>query len=129
MKIGDIISEYCRTHGVSYRQFAELSGLTSGYLTMLTKGENPKTKRPITPTLETYVKLALTMGMSIEDLFVMMDDAPISLVPDTTIASDVLSIDERRLIAAYRAADERAREDALNTLLNHPAVKEKESHA
>ena len=40
-----------------------------------------------------------------------------------------LSTDERRLIAAYRAADERAREDALNTLLNHPAVKEKESHA
>ena len=40
-----------------------------------------------------------------------------------------LSTDERRLIAAYRAADERAREDALNTLLNHPAVKEKESRA
>ena len=40
-----------------------------------------------------------------------------------------LSPDERRLIAAYRAADERAREDSLNTLLNHPAIKEKESHA
>jgi len=40
----------------------------------------------------------------------------------------VLTPDERRLIAAYRAADERARADALDTLVKHPAKKESANH-
>ena len=36
-----------------------------------------------------------------------------------------LSPIERRLIAAFRAADERAKEDAMNTLLSHPRIREK----
>ena len=36
-----------------------------------------------------------------------------------------LSQIERRLIAAFRAADERAKEDAMNTLLSHPRIREK----
>jgi transcriptional regulator with XRE-family HTH domain len=43
---------------------------------------------------------------------------------------DMISISEieRRMLSAYRAADERAKQDALNTLLSHPAEK-KERHA
>lgn len=33
---------------------------------------------------------------------------------------DELTADEHRLVSAYRAADDRAREDALKTLLDHP---------
>lgn len=33
---------------------------------------------------------------------------------------DELTADEHRLVTAYRAADDRAREDALKTLLDHP---------
>lgn len=40
----------------------------------------------------------------------------------------VLTPDERRLIAAYRAADERARADALDTLIKHPSKKESANH-
>lgn len=40
---------------------------------------------------------------------------------------DMISISpiERRLLSAYRAADERAKEDAMNTLLSHPIAIEK----
>lgn len=40
---------------------------------------------------------------------------------------DMISISEaeRNLLSAFRAADERAKEDAMNTLLSHPIVKEK----
>ena len=40
---------------------------------------------------------------------------------------DMISISEaeRYLLLAFRAADERAKEDAMNTLLSHPKVKEK----
>ena len=129
MKLGDIIDNFCKSHGFSYRQFAEISGLTSGYITMLVQNKNPKTGKPLKPTLETYKKIVIAMNMGLDELFDIMDDAPIDLTPDTTIAGDTLTLTERRLIAAYRAADERAREDALNTLLNHPAVKEKENRA
>lgn len=37
--------------------------------------------------------------------------------------ADVLTPEERELLAAYRAADDRARSDALATLLQHPAAK------
>lgn len=40
---------------------------------------------------------------------------------------EFLSADEHILIGAYRAADDRAREDAIKTLLNHPREKEGQS--
>lgn len=42
---------------------------------------------------------------------------------------DALTQKERQVIAAYRAADDRAQEDALRTLLDHPAVQKKENLA
>jgi len=36
----------------------------------------------------------------------------------------MLTLDERRLIAAYRAADERARADALYVCQSHPAKRQ-----
>lgn len=42
---------------------------------------------------------------------------------------DALSPEERRLVSAFRAADDRAREDAMRTLLEHPAAQKKESLA
>ena len=79
MKIGDIITKYCSDHGLSYRQFALQCGVTNGYISMLINGENPKTGKPLRPTVETYEKLAVGMGMDINELFNMMDDAPVSL--------------------------------------------------
>jgi len=41
----------------------------------------------------------------------------------------ILATDELQLLTAYRAADFRAREDALKMLLDHPASTQKESPA
>ena len=43
--------------------------------------------------------------------------------PAYSIVESTLTEDELKLLDAYRAADERARSDALATLLQHPAVK------
>ena len=77
MRIGEIIKKYCHDHGVSGREFALKSGLTSGYISMLTLGRNPKTQRAVKPTIETYKKLAAAMGISIDDLFEQLDEPPI----------------------------------------------------
>ena len=82
MTLGMIIGAYCQRQGISYRKFAELSGLTSGYISMLVNGKNPNTGKPLRPTLDTYIKLADTMHISINELFKIMDDAPVILNSD-----------------------------------------------
>ena len=55
---------------------------------------------------------------------------PYSILYSEKEIEDMISISpaERRLLSAFRAADERAREDAINTLLSHPMEKQK-NHA
>ena len=49
------------------------------------------------------------------------------LYQDYMSKQDSISEEEYRLISAYRAADDRAREDALKTLLDHPRKKDEQS--
>lgn len=45
---------------------------------------------------------------------------PVDLIDLDQEESSTLSMKELALVAAYRAADDRAREDAMNTLKQHP---------
>lgn len=45
---------------------------------------------------------------------------PVDLIDLDQEESSTLSMEELALVAAYRAADDRAREDAMNTLKQHP---------
>ena len=45
---------------------------------------------------------------------------PVDLIDLGQEESSTLSMEELALVAAYRAADDRAREDAMNTLKQHP---------
>lgn len=68
MNIGEIISKYCDDHGMSFRQFADKSGLTSGYISMLVNNKNPKTGKPPVPKIKTYQQIANAMGITLHDL-------------------------------------------------------------
>lgn len=81
MKLNELILDYCRKNGLSQRQFSEKIGISSGYLTMLIRNQNYNTKRTIQPTIDTYKKVAVGMGLSIDELFEAIDDAPISIPP------------------------------------------------
>ncbi len=45
---------------------------------------------------------------------------PVDLIDLEPDQSSTLTMEELALVAAYRAADDRAREDAMNTLKQHP---------
>ena len=77
MTIGEMIEKYCRDNEITNQHFAELCKVSKGYISQLINGRNPKTGRPITPTIETYIKIAEAMNITIEDLFRQIDDAPI----------------------------------------------------
>lgn len=82
MKLGDLIREYREQHHMSQRQFALRCGLSNGYISMLERGENPKTHKPVTPTLQQMKKLADGLRMTTTDLFGLVDDMPVELSTD-----------------------------------------------
>ena len=79
MKLKDLLFEYRAVNSLSMEDFAIRCGLTRAYISVLEKGINPRNKKPVVPTLETYDKLATGMNISLEELFSKIEDAPVSL--------------------------------------------------
>lgn len=83
MTLQELITSYLTERNLSQRQFATQCGLSNGYISMIVRGENPKTHQPIMPTLPKLKQLASGMGISLSELFTSVDDMPIDFVPDT----------------------------------------------
>ena len=79
MTLGDFIVAYRSKEGCSQREFANKCELSNGYISMLERGINHKTKAPIKPTLPQIKKLADGMGISIMELFEAVDDLPVDI--------------------------------------------------
>lgn len=76
MLLGEYIKEYRASHGdMSQDAFAKLSGLSKGYISMLERNQNPKSKLPIAPTVDTFTKVAKATGISINQLFEIIDSS------------------------------------------------------
>ncbi len=82
MELRELIKAYREEHGLSQRQFAAISGLSNGYISMVERGMNPKTKQPVTPTLPALKKLSDAMGLTLSDMLAQIDDMPIDLTDD-----------------------------------------------
>lgn len=68
MELGRIVKEYRKEEGLSQRQFADLCGVSNGYISMIEEGKNPKTNEPIQPSLPMLKKLACAMDISLDIL-------------------------------------------------------------
>ena len=84
MKLGDLIREYRLEHDCSQRQLAIACGLSNGYISILEKGINPNTGRPVTPTIPQLKKLSSGMGMTLMELLDKVDDMPIDISVNAT---------------------------------------------
>ena len=121
MTIGEIVSKYCKEHGITFQQFAVKCSLSKGYVSMLVNEKNPKTGKPLKPTIETYQNIADGMHMTLDELFEVMDDAPVRLnkkSQDQQLNERKLSEDERMLIEAFRAADSKGRFRIIQVCMN-----------
>lgn len=74
MTLGDLIRQYREEHGLSQRQFAQICGLSNGYISLLELGYNRRTGKPVSPMLTQFHKLAKGMGMTIDDLIRILGD-------------------------------------------------------
>lgn len=127
MTIGDYIAKYRKTNKISQRAFAKRCGLSNGYISMLERGCNPKTKEPICPTLPQLKKLADGMSVSVTEIFETVDDMPvdISIVQDyastSNCESPILSENERemlRLFSQLSSNDQIVEINRIRTLYN-----------
>ena len=79
MKIGEIIKNYRTQNDLSQRAFAKKCGVSFGYVSMLESGKNPRSDKPLVPALTVLNKLAIGMGITIDQLIDLADDMDISL--------------------------------------------------
>ena len=117
MKLGDLIREYRETHDLSQRQFAIQCDLSNGYISILEKGVNPSTGKPVTPTIPQLKKFADGMRMTLSDLFEQADDMPID------IGSNIIPMPETRkipLVGAIACGDPILAEENIEEYVSIP---------
>ena len=73
MTIGELLYNYRKQHNMTMQEFADKSGLSKGYISMLEKGRHPQSNRSLIPSVETVDKIASAMGISIDELLQMVD--------------------------------------------------------
>ena len=93
MRLGDFIKKYREQHDLSQRQFALSCGLSNGYISMLERGVNPNTDKPVTTNLQQLKKLADGMGTTMMELLESVDDMPID------IATEAMSLSGQKMSA------------------------------
>ena len=81
MTLGEYIAAYRARQGISQRKFADIVGVSNGYISMLEKNENPTTQKPITISMPVLKKIANAMGLTFSELVSQVDDIPIDLGP------------------------------------------------
>ncbi|MBQ7436060.1 MAG: helix-turn-helix transcriptional regulator [Oscillospiraceae bacterium] len=79
MTLSEIISDYRNKHGLSQRKFAEMCGVSNGYISMLEKGSNPKTGKAIVPALDRLQRIAKVMGMTVDELLTLADEIEVDI--------------------------------------------------
>ena len=92
MTLGDVIKTYRTEHSLSMDEFAKRSSLSKGYISMLEKNRNPKTGKPIIPSILTYQRVAKAMSTSVDVLMQTVDkEQLVSLEQTSAPTSDNLS--------------------------------------
>ena len=130
MTLKEYVIEYRKSHKISQRKFAAMCDLSNGFISMLEKGDNHHTQKPITPSLPTLKKLATGMGISLDELLSVTDDIQLNLTAfdlEDSSTMESFSDKEIQLIEAYRKAtptDQQIVELALQKYMVTPCIAE-----
>lgn len=103
MTLGDIIKQYRHENNLSMDAFAERCGITKGYVSMIEKNENPRTKRPISPTTKKLEAISHTMGISLSELLEKINGKTTKKLSDRIDMIPVGSTVSVRVVGTVRA--------------------------
>ena len=120
MKLSELIINYRKRMNISQREFSRKCDLSNTYISFLENENNPKTGKPIIPTLEQYKKLADGMGISVQELFELLDrDAPVDIGSSNPVPADAdipKSDDIRLLIRGLNRLSPEQVSQAINVM-------------
>jgi len=78
--LGELIKEYRTENGMSMDQFAQRSGLSKAYVSVLERNYNPVNGKPVVPSLETIKAVSLAIGKDFNDVIALLDgNQPVQL--------------------------------------------------
>lgn len=100
MKVGEWLKLYREQHNLSMQALADLCGFSKAYINVLEKGVNPKTGKPISPTMQTFEKIARGTKTDVDTLLKILDgDQPITVnAPASDDLPDLTQKDEREIM-------------------------------
>lgn len=79
MTLGQYVRQYREEHNLSQRKFAELCGLSNAYISILEDGKSPKTGKDLIPKLDSLLRIANAMNITLDDLFDVIDDMEVDI--------------------------------------------------
>lgn len=79
MTLGDLIKKYRKEHSMSQQSFADLTGLSKAYISILERNFNPVNKKQPIPSVATIKSVAIAMNTDFNDLIAILD-------PDTQVS-------------------------------------------
>ncbi len=118
MRIGLIVQNYRQKNHLSMESFAKRCNLSKAYIGLLEQGIHPKTKKPISPSVDTVRKIAEGMNMDFEDFFKLLDE-DITLNDEPSMELDDASSKTAQHLANYSrlTAEDQCKVDELIALL------------
>lgn len=84
--LGEILTQYMNENNLSLRDFAEKANISHTYVGKLQKGLDPRTNKPIEPTLDVIEKVAKAMNMTLQELLKSIGKIPSYSDSEYTIA-------------------------------------------
>ena len=73
MHLGEIIHKYRAVNNISMDAFAEKSGISKAYISLLEKNKHPKTGKPIEPSIACIRQAAKGLNIDFDVLFNQLD--------------------------------------------------------
>lgn len=116
MTLKDFVINYRKEHNLSQRQFALQCGLSNGYISMIEREKNPKTGEKITPTLTALNKIATGMNMSLNDLFISVDDMEVNIEKPASNSEGELNDIDIEIISLLADLSPESKEQAVSFL-------------
>lgn len=70
MKLGEFIKKKRQEQGLTLRELAKRVDLSHSYISQIENGFDPRSGKPITPTIDTIEKLSIGLGLSFKEVLV-----------------------------------------------------------
>ncbi len=99
MNLGEYVKQYRDEHNLSQRAFAELCGVSNGYISLIERDEiDKRTGKPSKPKIDSLMAIAKGMGLTLQELVDAVDvDIPVDLGP-IKVKTPTLVIEDERTV-------------------------------